>query len=150
MALRKSALSPVKSAALRKAVWMSKHNAAGSRATTKVDLLVVDSLSGECLLAPVSSLVAGTSAPSSTEALKARLIDWESKYRAANSANTLKAVRADWQVFMTWCNSTGVPPLPLSGPSLVAFVTAQVKLGKKRSTLNRYVNTIRLVHEGAG
>lgn len=118
-------------------------------APVKFDLLVVDSLSGDDIALPAAVPSTQQASQHSAEQLKERLVEWERKYRAANAVSTLKAVRADWQVFMTWCTSTGVHPLPLSGPSLLAFVTAQVKLGKKRSTLNRYVNTIRLVHDGA-
>lgn len=116
---------------------------------SKIDLLVVDSLTAVDLALPVLAPSTQDANLPSESILKERLVEWERKYRAANSTNTLKAVRADWQVFMAWCSSTSVRPLPLSGPSLLKFVTAQVKLGKRRSTLNRYVNTIRLVHEGA-
>lgn len=117
--------------------------------TPKIDLLVVDSLTTVDMALPAAAPSTQDAIPVSETLLKERLVEWEAKYRAANSVNTLKAVRADWQVFMAWCCKSGARPLPLPGPSLLAFVKDQVKLGKKRSTLNRYINTIRLVHEGA-
>src|SRR5690606_4602405 len=62
---------------------------------------------------------------------------------------TLKAVRADWQVFLGWCDRAGVWALPVASKDLIRFLTDQLVLGKKRSTLNRYVNTIRLIHGAA-
>jgi integrase len=106
-------------------------------APTHFDLLVVDSILGKDQ--PLPTL----------ERLKARLLEWESKYRRSASERTLKAVRADWQVYTAWCSQHRLCPLPLPGHALVAFLQEQMNLGKKRSTLNRYVNTIRLIHAGA-
>lgn len=105
--------------------------------TNSTDLLVVDGLD--------------STLPSRDEirALRDRLREWEARYRLAQSPATLRAVRADWQVFIGWCERAGVRPLPLSCEDLARFLTDQEIIGKRRATLNRYVNTIRLVHRGA-
>lgn len=112
------------------------------------DLLVADSLAPP-LVRPAAAPVPATALPS-LETIRARLVRWEAKYRAAKSAATLKAVRADWQVFLTWCERSRVWALPVATEDLVRFLTDQLVLGKKRSTLDRYVNTVRLIHKGAG
>ena len=113
------------------------------------ELLVVDSLDPD-LVRPSTAIHTPAPAQPSLEAIRARLTAWEGKFRAARSAATLKAVRADWQVFLGWCESSGVWALPVASQDLLRFLTDQVVFGKKRSTLDRYVNTIRLIHKGAG
>lgn len=122
-----------------------------TRATYNADLLVVESLRDESAdfgLVAAPEITLTTPMPTRSAVLE-RLVEWEKKYRAANSENTLKAVRADWQVFYGWCIAHKVQPLPLASKELILFLQDQVALGKKRSTLNRYVNTIRQIHAGA-
>lgn len=113
------------------------------------ELLVVDSLDPG-LVRPATVLPATAPLLPSVEVIRGRLIEWEAKFRAARSTATLKAVRADWQVFLGWCEASGVWALPVASQDLLRFLTDQVVLGKKRSTIDRYVNTIRLIHKGAG
>lgn len=112
------------------------------------NLLVADSLA-PALVRPTTVAVQATPLPS-METIRARLVAWEAKYRAAKSDATLKAVRGDWQVFLEWCERSRVWALPVAHEDLLLFLNDQVVLGKKRSTLNRYVNTLRVVHKGAG
>lgn len=112
------------------------------------ELLVVDSLD-PVLVRPAAAAPAPVAAMPSLETIRTRLIEWEGKYRAAKSAATLKAVRADWQVFLEWCEGNRAWALPVASHDLLRFLTDQVVLGKKRSTIDRYVNTIRLIHKGA-
>ncbi|ASK94691.1 tyrosine-type recombinase/integrase [Xanthomonas campestris pv. trichodesmae] len=112
------------------------------------ELLVVDSLD-PALVRPAAAAPATAAPLPSLEAIRARLLEWEAKFRAAKSAATLKAVRADWQVFLEWCEGNRAWALPVASRDLLQFLTDQVVLGKKRSTLDRYLNTIRLIHKGA-
>jgi integrase len=112
------------------------------------ELLVVDSLN-PVLVRPAAVVPVPAAPLPSLQDIKERLIEWEAKFCAARSAATLKAVRADWQVFVGWCETSRVWALPASSPDLLRFLTDQVVLGKKRSTIDRYVNTIRLIHKGA-
>lgn len=115
------------------------------------DLLVVDSLH-DALVRPQALAQAATRAAPmpSLATIRDRLLAWETKYRLAQAPATLKAVRADWQVFLDWCDRNRVWALPIASTDLLRFLTDQVVLDKKRSTINRYVNTIRLIHEAAG
>lgn len=58
------------------------------------ELLVVDSLD-PTLVRPAAAAPATAAPLPSLEAIRARLLEWEAKFRAAKSAATLKAVRAD-------------------------------------------------------
>lgn len=115
------------------------------------DLLVVDGLD-TALVRPASQsmMPAPTPAMPALETIRERLRAWEGKFRTARSAATLKAVRADWQVFLEWCERTRAWALPVASQDLVQYLTDQVVLGKKRSTIDRYINTIRTIHKGAG
>lgn len=115
---------------------------------TRTDLLVVDAID-DTLIRSVPLPQAPAVRPSAA-AIKARLAEWERKYAEAQSPATLKAVRADWGVFTTWCANTEVWGLPLEPKHLVRFLNDQVVLGKKRSTINRYLATLKLIHKAAG
>lgn len=115
----------------------------------RTELLVVDSLAPQLVRPDTTPLTPQTAALPSLDAIRDRLSEWEAKYRAANAPATLKAVRADWQVFLDWCDRHRTWALPVGSEDLVRYLNDMVTLGKKRSTLNRYVNTIRLIHNGA-
>jgi len=115
---------------------------------SRTELLVVDALD-DTLIRSVPLPQAPAVKPSAA-AIKARLAEWERKYAEAQAPATLKAVRADWGVFTTWCTNTEVWGLPIEPKHLVQFLNDQVVLGKKRSTINRYVATLKLIHKAAG
>lgn len=112
------------------------------------ELLVADSLD-LMLVRPAAAASAPVAPQPSPEAIRARLLKWEGKYCAARSVATLRAVRADWQVFVEWCERNRTWALPVASHDLLRFLTDQVVLGKKRSTIDRYITTIRLIHKGA-
>lgn len=114
----------------------------------RTDLLVVDALS-DALIRTVPLPQAPAVTPSAA-AIKARLAEWERKYAAAHAAATLRAVRADWGVYTRWCQNADVWGLPVVPTDLLLFLEDQVALGKRRSTINRYVATLRLIHQAAG
>lgn len=82
--------------------------------------------------------------------LRARLREWERKYANANADRTVKAVRSDWQVFIGWCVHNAVQPLPVRDTDLLAFLRDRIAAGRKRATIDRYLYTVRLIHEAAG
>jgi integrase len=81
------------------------------------------------------------------------------------AAATLRAVRADWGLYLDWCLATHTRPFKqipdcLSGDEeaeaeqkalreLKAFFANGIKRGLRRSTLDRYLYTIRLAHRAA-
>jgi site-specific recombinase XerD len=73
---------------------------------------------------------------------------WELAHRAY-PANTLRAWRFDWTVFMTFCEPQRAPPLPASAELVAAFVEQQGRAGKKPATVRRYLSTIALAHRVA-
>lgn len=114
-----------------------------------VDLLVADSLIGvDWSDAPVE-VRQSTRFDVGADELRKRIRRWETKFAAGNAAATVKAVRSDWQTFFAWCERTGVRAVPVSGPDLMQFLNDQVTLGRRFSTITRYVYSVRAVHSGA-
>lgn len=115
------------------------------------ELLVVDSLTGliGCEPVAVHALAEAPRSLSATEAIE-RLRVWQADFEAAQAPATVKAVRADWGQYLDWCESTGRAPLPASVEQLAAFLTNAIHRGRKRTTINRYLYTVSLVHDAAG
>jgi integrase len=115
------------------------------------ELLVVDSLQGlvGCEPVAVDALAEAPRALSAAEALE-RLRVWQKDFEAAQAPATLKAVRGDWGQYLDWCESTGHAPLPASVEQLAAFLANAIDRGRKRTTINRYLYTVSLIHDAAG
>jgi hypothetical protein len=60
----------------------------------------------------------------------------------AFSANTLRAWRADWEIFVESCPRFRLEALPASPKTVRAFVFKCLGKGKKPATVRRYVSTI--------
>lgn len=113
------------------------------------DLLVLDGLHDDLIRSqPVVTTSRMHDLPSA-EIIRERVSVWEKMYQRAKSTATVKAVRADWQVFLAWCEQAGKWALPVSTEDFIQFLDDQRILGKKRATINRYVNTVRLIHGAA-
>lgn len=69
--------------------------------------------------------------------------------RAAKSHATLRAYRADWHHFDTWCRQKGLAALPAS-PDTVAFYLGETAATHRPSTLARRLTSINKVHRAAG
>tara|TARA_Y100001960_G_scaffold321606_1_gene396661 strand:- start:465 stop:1424 length:960 start_codon:yes stop_codon:yes gene_type:complete len=63
--------------------------------------------------------------------------------------NSLLAMTKDWNLFVEFCNSKHVSPLPASSTALRLFIERESKL-RKYSTIKRYVVTIGLFHRVLG
>lgn len=70
----------------------------------------------------------------------------ETAVRAA-APNTLRALKADYKVFATWCARHGLVPLPASDRMIVEFLRDQAAAGKKVATLTRYVSSLSRLHK---
>jgi len=114
----------------------------------RTELLVVDALDAT-MVRPVPMPQAPPTTPNG-DAIKARLREWQRKYAEAQAPATLRAVRADWGVYTRWCGTAEVWGLPIVPRDLLLFLTDMEVLGKKRSTINRYVATLKLIHRAAG
>lgn len=88
--------------------------------------------------------------PRSAAELFARLAAWEAVFVAGRAEATVKAVRADWGQYVDWCNATAHAPLPASLEQLVAFLGNALDRGRKRTTIERYLYTVSLIHDAAG
>jgi hypothetical protein len=70
--------------------------------------------------------------------------------QAAKAPNTLRAYRADWQHFSTWCGAREVPALP-AAPETIAFYLADLAgQGRKPATLRRKLTALGRAHEAKG
>lgn len=114
------------------------------------DLLVVDSLHGLARTEPLGPPTDAPGPPDSKDALIERLARWQQDFLEGMSAATVRAVRADWAQYIAWCERTRQPPLPAPVERLEAFVRDAVVQGRKRTTVQRYVYTVGLVHTAAG
>lgn len=95
-----------------------------------------------------------------------RLQVYAKKFEIAMAPATVRAVRSDWGIYTAWCANAGCAPLKLVGQGLVgaerdaarqraideleAFFKNAIARGLRRSTLDRYLYTIRLAHLAAG
>ena len=78
-----------------------------------------------------------------------RIQSWWERAQEAYPLNTRKAWACDWAVFIGFCESLKVCPLPTT-PESVAAVVAQCRIeGKKPATVRRYLSTIALAHRVA-
>jgi integrase len=80
----------------------------------------------------------------------ARLRDWSSMATGAFSANTLRAWRADWEIFVESCRIFRLESLPAAPKTVRAFVFECLGKGKKPATVRRYVSTIGRAHRASG
>lgn len=75
----------------------------------------------------------------------------KAKSYALNSkaANTIRAYRADWRKFTTWCDERQLIPLPAAAET-VAMFAAELAGAEKASTLQRRMSAIAEAHRAAG
>lgn len=86
------------------------------------------------------------------EGLAERLAALAQDLHLAYAANTRRAWRAGWRVWVAFCTTAAPawPVLPVSVDSLRAFLLARIAAGRKRSVLDLNVATLRMVHRLAG
>jgi integrase len=69
--------------------------------------------------------------------------------RAANSENTLRAYRADFEGFTAWCKAHRLQPLPADPQSIALYIT-DIAATRKPSTITRKLASISVAHKAAG
>lgn len=79
-----------------------------------------------------------------------RLSDWAGMALGAFSKNTIRAWKANWDVFTGSCRSFRLEALPASPKTVRAFVFECLGKGKKPATVRRYVSTIGRAHRASG
>ncbi|MBS1994699.1 MAG: tyrosine-type recombinase/integrase [Cyanobacteria bacterium SZAS LIN-2] len=101
---------------------------------------------------PDSALLIEVSAPWAP-ATESRAADhvrtWWQRAQHVYPANTLRAWRFDWSVYLRFCFENSVSPLPAEASSVAAFVSSCRAGGKKPATVSRYLATIALAHRVA-
>jgi site-specific recombinase XerD len=70
--------------------------------------------------------------------------------QGAFSGNTIRAWKADWEVFSESCRAYRLESLPASPKTVRAFVFECLGKGKKPATIRRYVSTIGRAHRASG
>jgi hypothetical protein len=83
-------------------------------------------------------------------ALQGRLRDWSSMAAEAFSRNTIRAWKADWEIFGEFCRAFRVEALPASAKTVRDFVFECLSHNKKPATIRRYVSTIGRAHRASG
>jgi integrase len=79
-----------------------------------------------------------------------QLADWSSMAKGAFSDNTVRAWRADWEIFAQSCRVFRLESLPAAPKTVRAFVFECLGKGKKPATVRRYVSTIGRAHRASG
>jgi integrase len=79
-----------------------------------------------------------------------RLADWSSMAKGAFAANTLRAWRADWEIFGEFCRNFRLEALPAAPKTVRDFVFECLSNNKKPATIRRYVSTIGRAHRASG
>ncbi len=103
------------------------------------------------MVTPPSSLTPPSPWEPAASAIAAQNVrTWWQRAQQAYPPNTLRAWRADWQVFLTYCQQDGKTPLPASGETVAGFVRACRAAAKKPATTQRYLATLALAHRVAG
>ena len=69
--------------------------------------------------------------------------------RGAFSHNTERALRADVEIFRSWCRQHGLKAVPASATTVVAFIDDMARI-KAPSTVRRYVSSIATLHKALG
>lgn len=69
---------------------------------------------------------------------------------ASKSAATRRAYVSDFRIFVAYCDSRGVSPMPATPDTVALFLAAEATNGTKASTLGRRVAAIRYAHKAAG
>ena len=102
----------------------------------------------------MSDQAQGPTLPASLPRLERRaveaLTDWTAMAQGAFSTNTIRAWRADWEIFSAYCHRYRAPLLPAAAKTVRDFVFECVGLRKKPATIRRYVATIGRAHRAAG
>jgi integrase len=83
-------------------------------------------------------------------ALAGHLNDWSGMAQGAFSANTIRAWRADWEIFVESCQTYRLESLPAAAKTVRAFVFECLGKRKKPATVRRYVSTIGRAHRASG
>src|SRR3984885_4367638 len=83
-------------------------------------------------------------------ALADRLSDCSKMAQGAFATNTLRAWKADWQIFVESCRIFRLEALPAVPKTVRAFVFECLGKGKKPATVRRYVSTIGRAHRASG
>lgn len=69
--------------------------------------------------------------------------------RGALSDNTVRAIGADLEGFISWCGERGASPLPARASTVAAYVDAMADT-RAPATVRRYLFSIRTVHRATG
>jgi integrase len=77
-------------------------------------------------------------------------LDWSAMAQGAFATNTLRAWKADWEIFVESCRTHRLEALPASPKTVRAFVFECLGKGKKPATVRRYVSTIGRAHRPSG
>jgi len=73
------------------------------------------------------------------------------RYAAAWKADaTRRAYESDWRIFLAWCDSRSIEPLPAAPAAVALFLAREATLGIAPSTIGRRLAAIGYVHRTLG
>jgi integrase len=110
---------------------------------------LLDSMPMDVVETPQTSVAPWISAPGIAQEAAERVRAWWERAQRVYPPNTQRAWAFDWAVFINFCESAHVYPLP-AAPETVAMFVAQCRIeNKKPATVRRYLSTISLAHRVA-
>lgn len=68
------------------------------------------------------------------------------RHEAASNPNTRRAYRMGWKSFLSFCEDTGLPPLPASPQTIVAYMEHLAIEGYSYNTIDTWLSAIAAVH----
>jgi integrase len=96
-------------------------------------------------------MISQVTTPKSTlPVLAERLADWSAMAQGAFATNTLRAWKADWEIFTESCRLFRLGSLPANPRTVRDFVFECLSINKKPATIRRYVSTIGRAHRASG
>lgn len=69
---------------------------------------------------------------------------------AARAPATRRAYESDWKIFLAWCDTRGIEPLPASPAAVATFLASEAQAGVKPSTIGRRLAAIGYMHVNFG
>lgn len=89
-------------------------------------------------------------APALSEAL-ARDVEAARRYAAAWKADsTIRAYESDWTIFLAWCDSRSIEPVPAAPAAVALFLASEADAGTRPSTIGRRLAAIGYIHRTKG
>lgn len=70
--------------------------------------------------------------------------------KASRASSTQRVYASDWRIFLAWCDTRSIEPLPADPRAVATFLAAEADRGAKPATIGRRLAAIGYYHKQAG